>query len=67
MDPCPRFEIRRARSLRAGGRWRYRVVLIAENCEVLYVTEHLTSEAAAMTNIEAVKALAATADVTRAW
>jgi uncharacterized protein YegP (UPF0339 family) len=37
---------------------RWRVVLIAENCEPLNVSENLTSEDAAHTNIAAVKAVA---------
>ena len=52
MVPCPRFEIRRRRS-RLTRRWRYWVVLIADNCEPLSNSEQLTSEHAAMTNIEA--------------
>ena len=62
MIPCPRFEIRKTKS-RLTRKTRWRVVLIAENCEPLNVSEHLTSEAAAMTNIEAVKAVAGTAEV----
>lgn len=60
MLPCPRFEIRKTRRL---GRTRWRVVLIAENCEPLNVSEHLNSEAAAHTNVEAVKAVAGDAPV----
>lgn len=64
MIPCPRFEIRRTRNL-ITRKWRYRVVLIADNCEPLNVSEHLSSESAAMTNIEAVKAVAGRAEVVR--
>ena len=52
MVPCPRFEIRRRRS-RVTRKYRYWVVLIAENCEVLSTSEQLTSDHAAMVNIEA--------------
>jgi uncharacterized protein YegP (UPF0339 family) len=54
--PCPRFEIRLSRNKLLQKRWR--VVLIAENCEPLNVSENLTSEDAAHTNIAAVKAVA---------
>ena len=61
MIPCPRFEIRRKRNVL--GRWRYRVVLIAENCEPLNVSEHLNSEAAAYANIAAVQSVVPVADI----
>jgi uncharacterized protein YegP (UPF0339 family) len=61
MIPCPRFEIRTSRNRFLQKRWR--VVLIAANCEPLYVTEHLTSEAAARNNIEAVRRTAPDAEV----
>jgi len=63
MIPCPRFEIRKKRNVL--GKWRWRVVLIAANCEPLNVSEHLNTEASAMENIEAVKAVAPTAEVYR--
>ena len=62
MTTCPRFEIRKSTN-RLTRKTRWRVVLIADNCEPLNVSEHLNSEAAAMTNIEAVKAVALTAPV----
>lgn len=65
MVPCPRFEIRKKRNKLLQMRWR--VVLIADNCEPLNVSEGLTSEAAAMNNIEAVKAVAPRAEVYRAY
>lgn len=61
MIPCPRFEIRKRRDRL--GRMRWRVVLIAENCEALNVSEHLNSEAAARVNIEAVRSVAPHAEV----
>lgn len=61
MIPCPRFEIRKKRNRL--GRMRWRVVLIAENCEPLNVSEHLNSEQAARDNIAAVKAVAPDAEV----
>jgi uncharacterized protein YegP (UPF0339 family) len=65
MIPCPRFEIRKKRNVLGKTRWR--VVLIATNCEPLNVSEHLNSEAAAMENIEAVKAIAPTAEVHKTY
>lgn len=56
MAPCPRFEIRRRYSF-LRRRYLYRVALIATNCEVLSVSEHLESEAAALTNVEAQRAV----------
>lgn len=61
MIPCPRFEIRKKRNRLM--QWRWRVVLIADNCEPLNVSEHLNSEAAAHTNIAAVRRIAPTAEV----
>lgn len=61
MIPCPRFEIRTSRNRLLQKRWR--VVLIAENCEPLNVSENLNSEAAAHANIAAVKKIAPTAEV----
>lgn len=52
--PLPRFEIRKNRNPLA--RKRYRVVLIAENGEPLSTSQHLTSDHAAMVNIESQKA-----------
>lgn len=52
----PRFEIRRNRLTR-----RWRVVLVASNGEPLSVSEHLTSRAAALTNIAAQQASIPTA------
>ena len=65
MVPCPRFEIRKKRNLLTR-RLRYWVVLIAENCEVLSTSEVLTSDHAAMVNIEAQKAVGIHAEVYRA-
>lgn len=61
MIPCPRFEIRKSRNRLLQKRWR--VVLIAENCEPLNVSEGLNSRAAALTNIAAVRAVALTAEI----
>lgn len=62
--PTPRFEIRETVTpvLR---RRRWHTVLIAANGEILMTSEPLNSEASAMHNIEATKALAAAALVVR--
>lgn len=64
MIPCPHFMIQRKRNPLTR-RWRFWVTLVAENCEVLSTSEMLTSEHAAMTNIEAQIANAPGAEVVR--
>lgn len=56
-----RFEIRRSRF----GRRRWRVRLVASNGEVLSVSEHLNSLAAAEENIAAQRVAARSAEVRR--
>lgn len=64
MDTAvPRYEIRRSRNMLRRLRWH--VVFIARNGEPLSSSESLNSEAAALENVEAQKALSAIAPVIR--
>lgn len=50
MIPLPRFEIRKSK--KPFTRQKFYVVLIAENCKELSRSEMLSSEGAAMSNVE---------------